>query len=180
MYNVVVKGFVGNLGTEVLIEEKKSELLNFFSNTYIEKIKSDLVDGISPSLFIEKEIIGNVFDKEEIGKGGFLAALWKICDRNKVGIKYDLSKVPIIQGTIEIANYFDINPYRLLTMNAEILFIENDYEIIDEYYIKKIGETNNTKQRIRTDIETKSFLTKYYQDDLFNIINKNIYNNKYG
>lgn len=178
MYNVYVRGFVGNFGTKVLIEEKKNELLKYFSNKYIEKVKSDLRDGLSPSLFIDKEISDNLFDKEKIGKGGFLAALWKICDRNKVGLKYDLSKVPIIQGTVEIANFFDINPYRLLTANVEILFIDNNYEIIDNKNMKKIGETNNTKQRIRTDIETKSFLTKCYKDDLFNIIDKNVYNRR--
>ena len=149
MYNVYVKGFVGNLGTKVLIEEKKNELLKYFSNAYIEKVENDLRDGLSPSLFIEKEIKNNIFDEEEISRGGFLASLWKICDRNKVGLKYDLSKVPIIQGTVEIANFFDINPYRLLTTNAEIMFIKNDYEIIEDYHIKKIGETNSTKQRIR-------------------------------
>ena len=123
MYNVYVRGFVGNFGTKVLIEEKKNELLKYFSNKYIEKVESDLRDGLSPSLFIEKDIKNNVFDREKIGKGGFLASLWKICDRNKVGLKYDLSKVPIIQGTVEIANFFDINPYRLLTIKYIILNI---------------------------------------------------------
>lgn len=159
MYNVYVTNYVGNEGTKALIELKRETLENHFSKDYLMSILEKIKDGIKPSLFIN-----NIYDKEEIGKGGFLTALWKILDRDKLGVRYDLSKVPILQGTIEISNFFDINPYRLFTKDSYIILSELDLP----YY--KIGETNDKKQRVRVDGETEAFLTKDYKDEIDKII----------
>lgn len=159
MYNVYVTSIVGNEGTKALINEKRDILEKHFNFEYLENILSKIKDGKKPSLFIE-----DVFDKEEILKGGILTALWKILDRDNLGVRYDLSKIPILQGTIEIANLFDINPYRLLTKDSYILLSEKELP----YY--KIGETNNTRQRLRVDGDTEAFLTKDYKDEIDKII----------
>ena len=124
MIKLYVLGFVGNLGTKVLIEEKQDELLKQFNQEFITHINNQIEeslskDGFNPSLIMSS--CEEVVDYEQIGKGGILTALWKLCDRNKWGLKFSLRKIPILQGTIEIANYFDLNPYRLLTDNAFII-----------------------------------------------------------
>lgn len=151
--------FVGNIGTKALIEQKRETLESHFDSGYLMSILEKLKDGNKPSLFIN-----NYFDKEEITKGGFLTALWKILDRNSLGVRYDLSKVPIEQSTIEISNFFDINPYRLLTKDSYIVLSNEDLP----YY--KIGETNDKKQRVRIDGESEAFLTKDYKDEIDKII----------
>ena len=153
MIKIYIKGFVGNLGTKILIEEKQEELIHYFNKEFICHIKNELDqsligDGFNPSLIMPnqqcrgerqcrgeclqsprmgelRESLGyEVVDYEVIGKGGVLASLWKICDRNKWGLRYDLKKIPILQGTVEIANYFDLNPYRLITKNSYIVACE--------------------------------------------------------
>ena len=177
MLKVYVKGFVGNLGTIVLIVKKYDELVKKFNDEFLKYVLDNInysKDGSSPSLSLLDKI---AIDKEEINKGGFLSALWKICDRNKWGLKYSLKEVPIMQGTVEISNYFDINPYRLLTEKSYIYVIDDenvDTSKIDNLCL--IGEITNDNKRIRIDSETNSFLTKDFKDEIDKILPKFIKN----
>ena len=176
MIKVYVKGFVGNLGTKVLIENKYNELSKHFNNEYlkmlIKSINETLEDGENPSLYLLDKII----DIEQVSKGGILSSLWKICDRNKWGLTFSLGDIPILQGTIEISNYFNINPYRLLSNNVFIIVSNENFdnEGIDNIY--KFGEINTTKKRVRIDGESEAFLTKNYKDEIDYIIPKFIKN----
>ena len=181
---VFVKGFVGNLGTKILIENKYDELSEYFNAEFLKKILNDINGGVNPPLFmggssvsdsdIETDAANIIVDRENITRGGLLTALWKICDRNKCGLRYTLSKVPIFQGTIEISNYFDLNPYRLLTNNSEILLVDDSIEANDINkniaYGSLIGHTTKDKKRVRIDNEIESFLTKDYKDEIDRII----------
>ena len=214
MIKLYVLGLVGNLGTKVLIEEKQDELVNGFNREFITHIKEQIEEslaegGVNPSLIMscrgdehhEPTFVGathfesenfRIFDVEDIGKGGVLTALWKICDRNKWGLRYSLRKIPILQGTIEIANHFDLNPYRLLTKNSFIVAIEgkqndsNDkfimtgmgeqcepQDYMGDLYESKltyIGDITNERKRVRIDCEAEAFLTKDYKDEIDKVI----------
>lgn len=178
---VFIKGFVGNLGTKVLIENKYDELSKYFNVQFLEKVLNDISGGVNPPLFMgdsdkNYEDVGvKIIDREAVVRGGLYTALWKICDRNKCGLRYTLTKVPILQGTIEISNYFDLNPYRLLTSDAEILFVdEKDIEINEKiknnFYGSLFGHTSSDKKRVRIDNDVESFLTKDYKDEIDKII----------
>ena len=198
MIKLYVSGFVGNLGTKVLIEEKQDELVRQFNQEFITYIKNQIEeslskDGFNPSLIMSyrrdevNECRGEhcepaVIDYEQMGKGGILAALWKLCDRNKWGLKYSLRKIPILQGTIEIANYFDLNPYRLLTNNAFIIAFRDECDCRGEHCEPKdcmgefheplyeIGDITNERKRVRIDGEAEAFLTKDYKDEINKVI----------
>lgn len=194
MIKLYVIGFVGNLGTKVLIEEKLDDLIRQFSKEFIVHVKNQIEeslieDGFNPSLIMQnsrdehsKLVNHNILDVEEIGKGGVLTALWKICDRNKWGLKYSLRKIPILQGTIEIANYFDINPYRLLTRNSYIAAIADEQTNCSNEYVgfrmgelqepqlAYVGDITNEKKRVRIDGEAEAFLTKDYKDEIDKIL----------
>ena len=184
MIKLYVSGFVGNLGTKVLIEEKQEELVRQFNQEFITHIEKQIEeslskDGFNPSLIMSyrrgehcepDELC--VVDFEPIAKGGILAALWKLCDRNKWGLKYSLRKIPILQGTIEIANYFDLNPYRLLTDKAFIIACSDECDCAGEFHdpLYEIGDITNEKKRVRIDGEAEAFLTKDFKDEIDKVI----------
>ena len=206
MIKLYVSGFVGKLGTRVLIEEKQEELIKQFNHEFITHIKNQIdeslsKDGFNPSLIMSycEPIVGasftspyskgepnqkcrgeacepEVIDYEQIGKGGILASLWKLCDRNKWGLKYSLRKIPILQGTIEIANYFDINPYRLLTSNTAIIACRSEHcepkDCTGEFHepLYEIGDITNERKRVRIDGEAEAFLTKDFKDEIDKVI----------
>lgn len=205
MIKLYVSGYVGNLGTKVLIDEKQDELVKQFNHEFITHIKNQIEetlskDGFNPSLIMSSRsgefqhsrgrhsVVPSmcehegceIVDFEPIAKGGILTALWKLCDRNKWGLEYSLRRIPILQGTVEIANYFDLNPYRLLTKNSYIIACESvgddvlsshvGADTIRPQYLTYIGDITNSKKRVRIDGEAEAFLTKDYKDEIDKII----------
>ena len=186
--NIFQIGKIGNLGTKYIIEERHDELQENFSkeflNLSIKKIDESLKNSYNKKIqdikFIKEN---NIVYYKKISKGGFLSALYSICEdfkkediiknkedrilkSNVLGINYYLLNTDILQSTIEISNFYDINPYRLYTDNAYIIFSNNDY--IEG--CKFIGKTTNEKKRIRIDIDTNSFLTKDYKDEINKVL----------
>lgn len=187
--NLVLIGYVAVLGSLEILKKQQKELTNRFSSTYISSNISSLetivlyMDSIKDDMlsYMNKQQIKYICPK----KGGILTALWTFGEENNIGFRYNLKSINIKQVTIEISDYYNINPYRLCS-GSEILSLmsDADYEdFIDNFYnkqnidfiklpITKIGLTHNKKSRIRSDIETASFLTKCYRDELDKIINK--------
>lgn len=170
-FSVYVSNYVGNLGTKFLIEGKKNELLKRFPKNYLDKVLSDIDESLEDKGDVMSSFF--IYDRIDIKKGGVLTALWDICDKHKLGLKYSLKDIPILQGTIEIANYFDLNPYRLYTDKSEVILIDVD-KVVDESMkntsLKLIGETNKEKQRLRIDGEVDAFLIKDYKDEIDKVI----------
>ena len=47
----------------------------------------------------------------DASQGGIFGALWDMAEASGIGLDIDLKKLPIRQDTIEISEFFDINPY---------------------------------------------------------------------
>ncbi len=47
----------------------------------------------------------------EIGGAGVLGALWQLGEALECGLETDIRKIPIRQETVEICEYFDMDPY---------------------------------------------------------------------
>lgn len=54
----------------------------------------------------------------DLSQGGMFNALWEMAERADVGLEVDLKKIPIRQETVEICEYFDINPYYLYSAGS--------------------------------------------------------------
>ena len=186
--NIFQIGKIGNLGTKHIIEEKYDELQKIFSKDFLnisikkidESLDSNHIKNIQNKIFIKEN---DIIYYKKISKGGFLSTLYSICEdlkkedilknkedrilkSNVLGLNYFLLNTDILQSTIEISNFYDINPYRLYTDNAYIVFSNN--ECIEGF--KYIGKTTNDKKRIRVDIDTNSFLTKDYKDEINKVL----------
>lgn len=57
----------------------------------------------------------------DLSQGGIFNALWEMADQAGVGLEVDLKKIPVRQETIEICEYFDINPYYLYSAGALLI-----------------------------------------------------------
>ena len=55
---------------------------------------------------------------QQIGSGGILAALWDLTEASGTGMKVDMAEFSIRQETVELCEFYRLNPY-LLT-SAEV------------------------------------------------------------
>ena len=57
-------------------------------------------------------------------EGGVFGALWELAEYAQCGLEIDLTAIPILQETVEICEYFDVNPYQLRTEGVFLILTE--------------------------------------------------------
>lgn len=58
-------------------------------------------------------------------EGGIFGGLWQLAAANGVGLVADLKGIPVRQETIEVCEFFDLNPYELLTGGSLLITAAN-------------------------------------------------------
>lgn len=58
-------------------------------------------------------------------EGGVFGALWELAEFAECGLEIDLPAIPILQETVEICEYFDVNPYQLRTEGVFLVLTEH-------------------------------------------------------
>jgi hydrogenase maturation factor len=172
--DIVAAKWIGMEGTAILAEERKSELSKRFPSHFIEQALA-LGDGISIQKEARIAIDAGVTVMHDASEGGIFAALWEMASASGVGIDIDLKKIPIRQETVEISEFFGINPYRLMSGGC-LLFATYDGEglvrkLNDESTNSAIiGRAVEGNDRIVTKDDEKSFLELPQADEIYSII----------
>lgn len=100
----------------MIATEHADRLEERYAPSYIETAKHLFDDGSMSAvsdILQEREVI-SIHDVRE---GGIFAALWEMAAAKNVGLSVDLKNIPIRQHTIEVCEYFNLNPYMLRWWN---------------------------------------------------------------
>lgn len=62
-------------------------------------------------------------------EGGVFASLWRLSEETGTGFDTDLLRIPILQETVEITDFFGINPYQAQSLGM-MLFLAGDGEAL--------------------------------------------------
>ncbi len=125
---IFVTKWIALKGTAMIAGQKEDQLKNYFYNDMLKAVdKFDeltdtkdeirLIDDVKPEFVME------------IGEGGILAALWELGRCTGRGFEIDIRKVPVRQESIEICEYFGINPYELLSKGSHLIVTKNYMKI---------------------------------------------------
>lgn len=172
--DVVVTKWIGLEGTAIIAHLKEDELRTRFSTDYIEEAK-----GLKQWLSVlpEAALAGksDAGDISLIAEGGVFGALWNMAERSGVGLKVELKKIPIRQETVEICNYYDVNPYELLSSGSLLITTENGGDLVKRLSAEGIeavviGKTTADNDRLIVNEEEKRFLTPPQPDALYKVI----------
>ena len=110
----------------------------------------------------------------DVTEGGIYGALWEVGEASGVGIIADLDKIPIRQETIELCEFYDINPYMLISSGCMLIGTPHGNMLVDqlaEHGIPAavIGRATEGNDRIiRSGGETR-FLEPAGSDQLYKI-----------
>ena len=95
-----------------------------------------------------------------------------------VGMEIDLKKIPIRQETIEICEFFDLNPYKLLSGGSLLLAAADGNALV--HAIRQaggeaviIGRTIDSNDRVLINGEERRFLETTQTDELWNMVKCN-------
>ena len=112
----------------------------------------------------------------DVSYGGVYRALYELSEWSGCGIELCHERIPIRQDTIEISEFFNINPYCLMGVGIMTgLCHEEDLEILKaspeykEGLISIAGVLTEKKEKVvRSErFEMQRFLTPYIQDEIY-------------
>lgn len=173
--DVIVTGYVGLEGTAILANEKRAELETRFSKAFIDK-SAAYIDHISTAMEAASAIGAGVAAIHDASQGGIFGALWDMAEASGIGLDIDLKKLPIRQDTIEISEFFDINPYKLLSGGSLIIIAADGTRVVRE--LKKtgqnaviVGATTDSKDRVLISGEERRFLETAQTDEIYKVFN---------
>lgn len=171
--DIVLLKWIGLEGTFRAMREKESELQARFVHTFLNQIKQ-----MEPEIFSRTEIdiarVHGATAMHQITEGGILAALWEIADASDVGIEVELKKMSIRQETVEVCEYFHLNPYQLTSIGSVLIFTERGEELVQKYeemgvQASLLGKTTANAERVILGGDEKRFLDKPSTDELLKL-----------
>lgn len=181
---ILMTSFAGLEGSAILGFEKEKELSRQFSASLVQTAK-EAADHLSVRsaaeilwrLSGESGFCKNGIRMVNLSEGGFYAGLWKLAEKTHCGVDVDLKKVPILQETIEIANFFDIDPYWMESAGSLLAAIpagkaEEVLTRLAESSIPAavIGTLNDSNQKIIRNGDEMRFLDRPQADSLRKIL----------
>ena len=172
--DVIVTKWIGLEGTALLAEEKEEKLRERYSQPFINKAKNflDYISIQSEAAVAAKSGVGAMHD---ISQGGIFAALWEMAESAGVGLEIDLKKIPIRQETVEICEFFDVNPYKILSGGSLLMAAEDGNALVRE--LEKaginaviVGKTTDNNDRVLLCEDERRFLELPQTDELHKVM----------
>ena len=168
--DIVLSKWIALRGTALIAQDKEAELSKEFSAYFINAAK-DFIKYLPAHR--EREIAEDfgVSCIRETGEGGIYKSLWDLGEELDTGFDVELKSIPVKQETIEIANFFDIDPYKLLSGGSLLMVTEKGYDL--SHILQKnginaavIGKTNDTKDRVILNDGIRRFICPRDKDEI--------------
>jgi hydrogenase maturation factor len=171
---IVMTKWAGLEGTAILATAKQQELLSKYSAGFINKAQM-MLDYISvvPESRIAMEV--GVTSMHDVTEGGIFGALWEIGAASRVGLEVDLQKILLKQETVEICEYFDLNPYMLISSGCMLIVTDNANQLVDKLNDQGItaaviGRITEGNDRIIVNGEERRYLEPPKTDELYKVM----------
>lgn len=127
--DLVVTKWVGLEGTSLAAKEGEGKLLERFPAYLVKEAQGfDRYLSVIPEAAAAGK--SGVCAMTDVSGGGIFGALWEMAESSGVGLDIDLKKIPIRQETVEICNYLDLNPYKLLSGGSLLAAAENGNDLV--------------------------------------------------
>lgn len=171
---VVMTKWMGLEGTAVLAQEKEAELLERYPFSITTAAK-----GFEKYLPVLPEaataLKSGATAMHDMRNGGVFGGLYELAGRLGVGLSIDLKKIPVKQETIEICEFFDLNPYGLLSGGSLLIVAEDGdgmVKALQEAGIPAavIGRTTDNNDKVLHNGEEIRFLEPARPDEIGKVI----------
>lgn len=171
---VVMTKWMGLEGTAVLAQEREAELLERYPFSITTAAK-----GFEKYLPVLPEaataLKSGVTAMHDMRNGGVFGGLYELAGRLGVGLSIDLKKIPVKQETIEICEFFDLNPYGLLSGGSLLIVAEDGdgmVKALQEAGIPAavIGRTTDNNDKVLHNGEEIRFLEPARPDEIGKVI----------
>ena len=168
--NVIYKMYIS------IPKEKEEELKTHFAVPFIENAKA-LDAYISVQSEAAVAVTSGVSAMHDVTEGGIFGALWEMAEASGVGLEIDLKKIPIRQETVEVCEFFGVNPYLLISSGCMLMAAQDGNHLVRELEkagIKAtiIGKATAGNDRVLLNEDERRFLEPPKTDELYKVIGR--------
>lgn len=168
--DIVLCGSVGLEGMLRILDEKEKELQTRFVPSFLRKAK-----GLKENLTTFQ--IGKALEEfditaiHQIGSGGIFASLWDLAEASEIGLVAERAKMLIAQETVEICEYYNLNPYCMTSSGSFLVVTQNGEMLVDHLEkegirASRLGVTTDENARVITSGDEKRYLDRPAPDEL--------------
>ncbi len=172
--DIIVSKWIGLEGSSIIAKEKREELLTKIPESIVNAARDfDTMLSVYPESKVAVE--HGVSAMHDITEGGVFGALWEMAEASGCGLSVDLRAIPIRQETVEICEFYDINPYELIS-SGSMLIAANDGEGLLKkmeeagIYGSIVGRMTEGNDRIIMNKGEKRYLEPPKADELYKVV----------
>lgn len=171
--DLILCGYIGLEGSLRILDEQEEELGRRFTPAFLRQMRRkepELVQVKAVREAVPGET-GKVNAMQQVGSGGIFAALWELAEASGAGLEVELQKMSILQETVEICEYYRLNPYQMTSAGAVLMAADDGEALVKRLekqgaHAVRIGRLTEGKARIiRTGHEDR-FLDRPAADEL--------------
>lgn len=171
--DILVTKWIGIEGTSIIAKEREEQLLTRFSRSFVETAKGfDQYLSVLPEARLAAEF--GISAMHDVTEGGIYGALWELAEASGIGLEIDLKSIPIRQETVEVCEYFGLNPYYLISSGCMLMAGERGHDLVRELQkagipAAVIGKAVEGKAKRILNGEEEAFLERPKTDELYKI-----------
>lgn len=177
--DIVMTKWAGLEGTALIARESRDKLCGRYPKDIIDEA-ADLGRHASIEKDMAEAVKSGASYMQAAGEGGIFKALWKLAADNGAGLVADLKNIPIKQETVEVCEYFGLNPYKLMAGGSLLIACRTGGALVQELTDKNIsaaviGKITKGNEKIVLCGDERRFLTSAARDEIYKfykILNK--------
>ncbi len=172
--DILVSKWIGLEGTSIIAKEKEQELAGRYPWQLIRNAQEfDRYLSVLPEAAIAVRL--GVSAMHDVTEGGIFGALWELAESSGVGLEIDWKKIPVKQETIEVCEFFGINPYELISSGCMLMAAPDGNKLAREMekagiHAAVIGKATKGNDRVLFNEEEKRFLEPPKTDELYKVV----------
>lgn len=172
--DIIVTKWIGLEGTSIIAKEKEQDLLTRYPGQLVEAAKGfDRYLSVLPEA--ATAIKSGVSAMHDVTEGGIFGALWEMAEASGVGLEIDLKKIPVKQETIEVCEFFGINPYELISSGSMLMAAPDGNTLVRELekqgiHAAVVGKAVGGNDRVLINEDERRFLEPPKTDELYKVV----------
>ncbi len=179
---IALTKWIGMEGAFLMNQYKKKELSERFPRQML-----DFAQNCGRWLSVQEEADlaaeCGVSYMHNLSNGGVLNALWELSVYSKRGMTVDFKKIPVRQEIIEMCEFYNMNPYRLLSGGSLLMTFEPECGIVsmleeNEIPVAVIGEVTDGNDKILVNEDEERYIDVTCRDELWKIADGEVLGNE--
>jgi hydrogenase maturation factor len=171
--DLVVTKWIGLEATSILAKEHETKLLSRYPLHMIETAQH-FDEYLSAASEAATAVKSGACAMHHISQGGIFAALWELADASGVGLDIDLKRIPVRQETVEICEFFTLNPYEIASGGSMLIAAKDGHQLVETLRQEGIcsaviGKTTDSNDKVIHNNDEVRYLEPSKPDQLYQI-----------